>query len=160
MNYLCTGSGGFIGSHLVDRLLRDGHRVTVIDNFSTGRHKNLTPHPNLTIVATSILEPIDEYFEGIDAVFHLAALTKIQESIAQPEEYDRINVGGTVKIFTHAKNHHVKRVVFVSSSSAYGDNVVPTPEDVQLNPMCPYALQKQIGEQYARLFGILLRLIV
>jgi len=158
MKYLITGSGGFIGSHLTDRLLAGGHEVIAIDNFSTGRHENLTPHPNLTVIQTSILEPIGEYFKGVDVVFHLAALTKIQESIAMPEEYDRTNVGGTVKIFTHAKDCGVKRVVFVSSSSTYGDNVVPTPEDVTLNPMCPYALQKQIGEQYARLFKILYEL--
>jgi len=155
MKVLITGAGGFIGSHLTDRLLRDGHNVVAIDNFSTGRHKNLTPHPNLTVVQTSILDPIEELFHGIDVVFHLAALTKIQESIAKVEEYNKTNVDGTVKIFTHAKDNKVKRVVFVSSSSVYGDNVVPTPEDVILNPMCPYALQKQIGEQYAKLFETL-----
>jgi len=137
MKYLCTGGSGFLGSHLVERLSREGE-VVIIDN----------------VCGASIMdEGIGELFDGVDVVFHLAALTRPQWSIKHPEESNRINVEGTIKVFLHAMDHAVKRVVFVSSSSLYGENVCPTPESAEPNPMSPYALQKWVGEQYAKLFG-------
>ena len=138
MNILLTGGSGFLGSHLADRLLEEGNRVVIIDRAH-----------GLSIMD----EGVGKYFKGIDTVFHLAALTRPQWSIEHPEESNRINVGGTVKVFMHAKEHGVKRTVFVSSSSLYGENVCPTPESAIPNPMSPYALQKLVGEQYADLFG-------
>jgi len=176
MNYLVTGGAGFIGSHLVDRLLKEdcnvtlvesdsantakvrddgkGNKIIVIDDFSEGKWANLPVDPRLTVYKASIMDDIGHLFEGIDVVFHLAGLTRPQWSILYPEESNLINVDGTIKVFMHAKDHKVKRVVFVSSSSAYGEQPsYPSKEDDVPNPMCPYALQKYVGEQYASLFG-------
>ena len=162
MKYLCTGGAGFIGSHLVDRLLNDknmlnvidGHskKVIVVDDFSEGKYTNLPKDPRLTVIDADIRGDIGRYFKGIDIVFHLAALTRPQWSILYPYETDQVNVGGTIKVLEHARDYKVKRVVFMSSSSMYGENIYPTPEYVEPNPMCPYALTKSIGEQYCRLF--------
>lgn len=163
MNYLVTGGAGFIGSHLVDQLLKednkvtvvDGHnnKVTVIDNFSHGKYTNLpSNNSNLRVFDVDILGDIGNLFEGIDVVFHLAALTRPQWSILHVSETDQVNVHGTVKVLEHCRDNKVKRVVFMSSSNLYGENVYPTPEDAIPNPMNPYALQKFIGEQYCRLF--------
>ena len=157
MNYLVTGGAGFLGSHLVDKLLEEDKEnlvtIIVVDDFSMGKRGNLPFDPRLTVHKASILDPdIGKYFENIDVVFHLAALTRPQWSIEYPEETNKVNVEGTVRVFLHARDNGVKRTVFASSSSLYGDNVCPTPEDVIPNPMSPYALQKLIGEQYAQLF--------
>ena len=162
MNYLISGGAGFIGSHLVERLLRednkitvvDGHsnKIIVIDDFSEGKYANLPKDPRLTVYDANILGDIGHLFEGIDIVFHLAALTRPQWSMLYPFDTDRVNTGGTIKVLEHSRDHKVKRVVFMSSSSLYGENVYPTPEDAVPNPMCPYALTKLIGEQYCQIF--------
>lgn len=165
MKYLVTGGSGFIGSHLVDRLLADEHQVTVVDghstqvtvvdNFSHGKYKNLAKSidsPNLRVIDSSILGDIGSLFEGIDVVFHLAALTRPQWSIEHVVETDEVNVLGTVKVLEHCRDHKVKRIVFVSTSNLYGDNVYPTPESATTHPMNAYALSKLIGEQYCKLF--------
>jgi nucleoside-diphosphate-sugar epimerase len=163
MKYLVTGGAGFIGSHLVERLLQenndvsvlDGHgnEVTVIDDFSEGKWANLPKSPNLHVYEASILGKIGHLFEDIDIVFHLAALTRPQWSILNPEDTNRVNVDGTLKILRYCEHYKIKRVVFVSSSSIYGQqDVFPTNEKAVLNPMSPYALTKSIGEQYAKLF--------
>ncbi len=160
---LVTGGAGFIGSHLVDRLLSEdnkvtviggqNNRITVVDDFSEGKYSNLRKDPRLTVYDTSILGDIGHLFKGVDYVFHLAALTRPQWSIEYPEETNRVNVDGTLKILEHCRNNRVKRLVFMSSSSAYGEQeTYPTAEDAPMNPMCPYALTKQIGEQYCKLF--------
>lgn len=164
-NILITGGSGFIGSHLVDRLLADdnnvtvvdGHntRITVIDNFSQGKYKNLPKDdPRLRVFDADILsEDLGQLFIGIDVVFHLAALTRPQWSILHPFETNRINVDGTVRILEHARDHNVKRFVFMSSSNLYGEvDQYPTPEFITPNPMNTYALSKQVGEQYCKLF--------
>jgi len=164
MNVLVTGGAGFIGSHLVDRLLNDNNKVTVIsghsdkiiviDDFSHGKYVNLHNDPRLTVIDTNILGNIGHLFKGIDVVFHLAALTRPQWSIKYPFETTEINVGGTVKILEHCRDNNVKRIVFMSSSNLYGDQeIYPTPEDVTPNPMNTYALSKWVGEEYCKLFN-------
>ncbi len=163
MNYLITGGAGFIGSHLVDRLLEEDNKVTVIDgpstkitvvdNFYEGKYANLPKDPRLTVYEADILGKIGHLFEGVDIVFHMAALTRPQWSILYPAETDTVNVHGTLKILEHCRDHKIKRVVFMSSSSAYGEQkTYPTNEGAPLFPMCPYALTKQIGEEYCELF--------
>jgi UDP-glucose 4-epimerase len=153
MRYLVTGGAGFIGSHLVERLLKEeGSEVIVIDDLSSGNIKNIPDTYRLSFHCYSILDDIQGYFRGVDTVFHLAALTRPQDSIKNAEKYNKVNVEGTLKVFLHAKKFKVRRIVFVSSSSAYGEQkTYPTPETAPLNPMCPYALQKMFGEQYAKL---------
>ena len=151
MNYLVTGGSGFIGSHLVDRLLYDGHRVTIIDRSI--KYKNLSRHENLKIYHENILSNIAYLFKDIDIVVHLAALTRPQWSIQYPYETNEINVNGTLKLLEYSRDNKIKRFVFVSTSSVYGEqNKYPTSEDMESNPMNPYAMSKLIGEQYCKLF--------
>lgn len=154
MKILVTGGAGFIGSHLVDRLLKECHEVTVIDNLNTGKKSNLPESKNLKFYHASILKTaIGLAFENIDVVFHLAALTRPQWSIKHPLEADHVNVQGTLKIFKHCLDNKVKRVVFTSSSSLYGmPENFPTSEDETPKPRSPYGLQKYIGELYAQMF--------
>lgn len=155
-NILVTGGLGFIGSHLVERLLKDGNKVTVVDNINTGKRSNLKQHcnnPNLKIYIADILDDIWYMYRNVDTVFHLAALTRPQWSILHPLEADSVNVQGTLKTLNHSKNAKVKRFVFASSSSLYGTpESLPTPELETPRPVSPYALQKYIGEQYCMLF--------
>ena len=152
---LVTGGAGFIGSHLVDMLLGKGHRVTVLDNFSTGRPQNLSHlkgNANLMVkqVDASDLGSIKEYFRGIDWVFHLAALADIVPSITNPSEYHRSNVDGTFSVLEASKMAGVKRFVYAASSSCYGlPDMFPTPETAAIKPEYPYALTKYLGECYA-----------
>lgn len=155
MNYLVTGGAGFIGSHLVDKLLEQGGKVTVIDDFSEGKLENLPyGNPDLKIINMSICEPIDFWTKGMDVVFHLAALTRPIESLEKPEKYNAVNVNGTLGLLVACKNNSVKRVVFASSASIYGEQeFFPTSESAFPNPMQPYATQKLIGEWYCKLFN-------
>lgn len=148
-----TGGAGFIGSHLVERLLRDGCEVVVIDNYSTGRPQNLTGlagAKSLTIVERDIAspEPLTPYFEGVDWVFHIAALADIVPSIQRPLDYMRSNVMGTLNVLEAARAAGAKRFVYTASSSCYGiPDVVPTPETAEIRPQYPYALSKYLGEE-------------
>lgn len=150
---IVTGGAGFIGSHMVDRLLNDGNFVTVIDNFSTGRPQNLAHHKgnkNLNLVEADISEfkTIEPYFKGIDWVFHLAALADIVPSIVNPLGYYRSNVLGTVNVAEAARLAKVKKLVYAASSSCYGiAEIIPTPETAPVSPQYPYALTKYLGEQ-------------
>ncbi len=153
-NALVTGGAGFIGSHLVERLLADGHRVTVIDNFSTGRIENLShlKNNNLKIIEADINDDAktSPHYQGVDWVFHIAALADIVPSIVNPVAYHRSNVDGTVCVLENAKKANVKRFLYTASSSCYGipDNY-PTPETAEIRPQYPYALTKYIGEACA-----------
>lgn len=150
---LVTGGAGFIGSHLVDRLLADGHDVVVLDNFSTGRPQNLghvAHDPKLRVVQLDIATAaLDEHFVGIDWVFHLAALADIVPSIQQPMGYHQSNVDGTIRVLEAARLANVKRFIYAASSSCYGiPDQYPTAESAEPRPMYPYALTKWVGEQY------------
>lgn len=150
---IVTGGAGFIGSHLVDRLLKDGHTVVVIDNFSSGRKDNLAQHKRnkkLRIVKADIsdFEKIQKYFSGADWVFHLAALADIVPSIKHPLKYYKANVDGTVSVLEASRLNNVKRFVFAASSSCYGiPDRYPTSETAPIKPQYPYALTKYLAEQ-------------
>ncbi len=151
---LVTGGAGFIGSHLTERLLADGHGVVVIDNYSTGRPENLdhlSGHDALTVVEADIqdFERILPLFDGVDSVFHMAALADIVPSIEQPISYHNANVNGTISVLEAARQHGVGRIVYAASSSCYGiPDSYPTPEDAEMRPQYPYAFTKMVGEQY------------
>ena len=150
---LVTGGAGFIGSHIVDLLLSKGRRVRVVDNYSTGRPQNLDHVENrdkLELVEADLndREKLAAAFDGVERVFHLAALADIVPSIQNPESYFRANVDGTFMVLQAARDAEVKRLVYAASSSCYGvAEQFPTPESAQTNPEYPYALTKYLGEQ-------------
>lgn len=166
MRCLVTGGAGFIGSHLVDRLLEDGHNVMVIDNFSTGRPENLAHqknNKNLCLIKEdiSVLDSIKQYFKGIEIVFHLAALADIIPSIVNPMEYYNSNVTGTTSIAEASRLAGIKRIVYAASSSCYGfPDLYPTPETARINPPYPYALTKYLGEEIVLHWGRVYKLPV
>lgn len=153
MRALVTGGAGFIGSHLVDRLLRDGHDVAVIDDLSTGRLSNFDSvrgHPRLVVHEADVAAhaKIRPLFQGVDRVFHLAALADIVPSVSNPQAYYHVNVTGTFSVLEAARLAGVRRFVYAASSSCYGiPDVCPTPETADMRPQYPYALTKYLGEQ-------------
>lgn len=150
-----TGGGGFIGSHLVDRLVTDGRRIRVLDNFSIGRQENLAHHRNggaVEIVTCDVADKaaIMASCAGAERIFHLAARADVVPSIQEPEAYFRANVDGTFSVLEAARAHRVQRVIYASSSACYGiPEVYPTPETARPDPRYPYALTKYLGEQLA-----------
>ena len=155
---LVTGGAGFIGSHLTEALLKKGHSVRVLDDFSTGKRENLLydeNYPSLEMVEGDIrdLAVCQKAMKGIEHVFHQAALPSVQRSVEDPLGSNAVNAGGTLNILFSAREERVKRVIYASSSSIYGDTpTLPKHEEMPSNPLSPYALQKYIGEQYCRLF--------
>jgi UDP-glucose 4-epimerase len=159
-----TGGGGFIGSHLVDRLVAEGRRVRVLDNFAVGRKANLHQHqhePRLEVVEADVADTaaVASACDGADRVFHLAARADVVPSIQFPEVYFQANVAGTFAVLEAARRHCVRRLVYVASSSCYGiPTVYPTPETSPIDPHYPYALTKYLGEQlvlhWARLYRL------
>mgnify|MGYP003110787084 FL=1 len=154
---IVTGGAGFIGSHIVDELIRMGVQTTIIDDFSTGKVENVNPaaycwKQDLTTVR---IDDLTQFMKGVDVVFHLAAMARVQPSIEQPIPYHDANVTATHNLLVAAADAGVKRFVFSSSSSVYGNAKVPTSETHELNPMSPYALHKLIGEQYCKLYSFL-----
>ncbi|HEX8136012.1 MAG TPA: SDR family oxidoreductase [Pyrinomonadaceae bacterium] len=151
---LVTGGAGFIGSHLVERLLKDGHRVTVLDNFSTGspdKLAHLHGQTGLEVCGADVADydQIKARFEGVDWVFHLAALADIVPSIQRPLDYHRANVDGTIAVLEAARAAGARRFLYTASSSCYGiPDQYPTPESAAIRPEYPYALTKYLGEQY------------
>lgn len=166
MNAIVTGGAGFIGSHLTELLLQRGHQVVVLDNLSTGRLENLahlkgSAGLSFHQVNAADFKAIRPYFEGVDWVFHLAALADIVPSIQQPLEYHRANVDGTVAVVEAARLAGVKRFVYAASSSCYGiPDAFPTPEAAALRPQYPYALSKALGEQIVLHWGQVYKLPV
>jgi len=153
---LVTGGAGFIGSNLVDELIKQGHEVLVLDNLSTGKKENLNPKAKFVQADITNLEQIKPHFVGIDYVFHLAALPRVQWSIENPIETHNVNINGTLNVLLAARDAKVKRLVYSASSSAYGDTqVLPLKEDLLPMPMSPYGLHKYVGEHYTRLFSLL-----
>ena len=159
MRVLVTGGAGFIGSNLVDKLISDGHEVIVFDDLSTGREENINSKAKLFRFDISKEEFFDipimeDIMTGVDVVFHMACLARVQPSIENPLLYHDKNVNGLVHILESCRESGVKRLVFSSSSSVYGDaEEVPTSENCKLNPMSPYAIHKLIGEQYCKLYS-------
>src|SRR6202045_1358703 len=150
---LVTGGAGFIGSHLVDALVAAGLRVRVIDNFATGTRDFVNRAAELIEGDICDASSIGDAFDGVDTVFHVAALPRIPLSIAKPVETHMTNVVGTLNVLIAARDRKVRRVVFSGSSSVYGEQAkMPLVETMTPNPLNPYALQKHVGDQYARMF--------
>jgi nucleoside-diphosphate-sugar epimerase len=153
MRALVTGGAGFIGSHLVDALVDLEADVVVLDDLSSGRVENVNPAAHF--LRADILDKVavDQAMEGCDLAFHQAARRAVLQSIEQPLETDRVNVGGTLTVLMAARDAGVRRVVFGASSSVYGGTAtLPTPESAPPNPQSPYAVTKHAGEQYCRVF--------
>jgi len=150
-----TGGAGFIGSHVVDELVSAGEAVRVVDNFSTGMRKNLTQHDAVEVIEADLARPgvAISVVDDVDYVIHIAAIPSVPQSVKDPLTSHRANVEGTLLLLTAARDAGVKRVVFASSSSVYGDSpTLPKDEEMPTNPLSPYALQKLVGEHYMRLF--------
>ena len=153
MKVIVTGGAGFIGSHLVDALIERGFDVIVIDNLSTGKKENLNPKAEFCELDIRNLEDIKPVFNGVDYVFHLAARPRVPYSVEFPHEAHANNAVGTLHVLIAARDAGVKKVIFSSSSSVYGDqDKLPLHEKMIPTPKSPYAFQKFIGEQYCRLF--------
>ena len=151
MKSLVTGGAGFIGSHLVDALLKLGHQVTVLDNFRTGRPENVehVKH-DIDLVECDIgkCSGWENSFRDVDWVFHLASLADIVPSIQNPNDYFRSNVDGTFNVLQATRESECGRFIYVASSSSYGlPNIFPTPETADIDPQYPYALTKYLGEE-------------
>lgn len=158
-NYLVTGGAGFIGSHLTERLIQDGHVVTVLDDFSTGRIRNIAhlEGRQLRVIEGDIRRPADlaKAMKGQRYVLHHAALPSVARSVADPVSTNEVNVLGTLNVLVAAREAKVKRVVYASSSSAYGDTpTLPKVESMAPQPMSPYAVSKLAGEHYCRTFTV------
>ena len=162
MKYIVTGGAGFIGSNLVDRLLKDGHNVVIIDNLENDESRQRIEskvfsnweNNNLNFVNEDIATMTDfSMLNGADGMFHLAALPRVQPSIDNPVKFHSVNVNGTLNMLVACNEVGIKRFVFSSSSAVYGNvKTLPTNENADLNPVSPYGLHKLIGEQYCQLF--------
>jgi nucleoside-diphosphate-sugar epimerase len=161
--YTVTGGAGFIGSHLAEELLRRGHAVRVVDNFSTGKRENVeaaayaagVPLTRIDIVEGDLaeIEIARRAADGADYVLHQAAIPSVPRSVKDPITSNRANIDGTLNMLVAARDARVKRLVFAGSSSEYGDTpTLPKHEEMPINPLSPYALQKAVGEEYLKLF--------
>ena len=154
MKVLITGGAGFIGSNLAEELAKK-HEVVIIDDLSTGRVENVEDL-DLELVRGSITDPdlLRESFRGVDYVFHQAALPSVQRSIDDPVRANEVNICGTLNVLVAARDADVKKVIYASSSSVYGDTPeLPKREDMKPDPKSPYAVAKLAGEYYCRVFN-------
>lgn len=163
MKFLVTGGAGFIGSNIVEQLLKDGQDVVVLDNFSSGKEENLAFVKNYTQIAARYAlikgdicdkSTCNRACKGIDVVLHQAALRSVPKSMSKPHEFNAVNIDGTLNMLEAARDNKVKRFVFASSSSVYGDtDKFPEKEDAYPLLISPYALSKLAGEYYCRIFS-------
>jgi len=154
MRCLVTGGAGFIGSHVVEHLVEQGNGVRIVDSMVTGRPENI--HPKAEVVEADIRDgsAMDKACAGMDYVFHLAALPRIQPSFEDPQGYEEVNVVGAIRVFNAARKAGVKKLVYSSSSAVYGTpEVIPTSETARVSCLSPYALQKYAAEQYLMMLG-------
>jgi UDP-glucose 4-epimerase len=157
MKHAVIGGAGFIGHHIVNKLIERGDEVIVIDNLSTGYLANVHEKARFhqfDIIDEVAVKVISDLLYGVDTVYLTAALARVQPSIEQPILFNETNVTGMLRVLEACRTAQVRRVVFSSSSSVYGETIVyPTPEHTPVNPLSPYALQKFIGEHYCRLYS-------
>jgi UDP-glucose 4-epimerase len=157
VNVLVTGGAGFIGSYLVRSLAADGHAVRVLDDFSTGRTENLDGVAGeVQVVEGDVRDPLQvrAAVTGVKVVHHLAALPSVARSVADPRASHEVNVDGTLNVLLAAADAGVRRLVYASSSSVYGDTpVLPKHEQMPVSPRSPYAAAKLAGEAYCRAFA-------
>jgi len=157
MKYIVTGGAGFIGSNLVDFLVKEDHDVEVIDNFCSGKRENCNSnviYHKLDIADLSSIKSFIKIMSNADGVFHAAALPRVQESIEEPVIYENNNTIGTLNMLKCASDANVKKFVYSASSAVYGNKVnMPCKETDRINPMSPYALQKYYGELQSELFS-------
>jgi len=162
MQFLVTGGAGFIGSHIVERLVKEGGKVIVIDNLSTGKTENVEKViDKIRFIEGDIrdYELLLSITEGVDYIFHEAAMTSVVKSIEDPKTCNEINITGTLNILNASLKNNVKKVIFASSSAVYGDSpILPKREDMTLEPTSPYAISKYTGELYLKFFWEVKRL--
>ncbi len=156
MRILVTGGAGFIGSHLAEKLVGLGHEVIVLDDLSTGREENIVHlRDSITFIKGSITDRalLSRVMEGVQVVFHQAALGSVPRSVEDPVTTHEVNITGTFNVLLAARDAGVKRVVYAASSSAYGDTpTLPKVETMLPNPLSPYAVSKLVGEYYCQVF--------
>src|SRR5438094_7765086 len=154
--YVVTGGGGFIGSHIVEELLRRNEIVRVIDNFSTGKRDNVEPFKNRAeIIDADIAEAknLARFLKGADYVIHQAAIPSVPKSVLDPVKSHHANVNGTLNLLNASREAGLKRIVYASSSSLYGDSpTLPKHEGMMPNPLSPYGAQKLFAEIYCQVF--------
>lgn len=151
---LVTGGAGFIGSHLVDALIEKGDLVLVIDNLSTGKKEYINPKAKFFEVDLGDFKRIRPVFEGVDFVFHLAAVPRLVPSIQDPISAHQNNLTSTLNVLVASKEAKVKKLIYASSTSVYGNQKnLPLREETRPNPLNPYALQKYAGELYCKIFA-------
>ena len=163
MNYLVTGGAGFIGSHIVEKLIKEGHYVRVLDNMSTGKYENLdfiTDKDKFDFIFGDICNPeaCNRACKDIDYILFQSALKSVPESIKNPKEYNNVNVVGLINMLEASVQNKVKRFIFASSSSVYGNSWCIKSECEALSPISPYALTKLTGEYYCKIFSELYNL--
>ncbi|HTI42240.1 MAG TPA: SDR family oxidoreductase [Vicinamibacterales bacterium] len=154
-NYLVTGGAGFIGSHLVEELVRRGERVRVVDSLITGKRQNLSHVPAVDFMEGDLADPeiAQRAVKGMDYVLHQAAIPSVPRSVEDPITSNRANIDASLNVLVAARDAGVKRVVYAGSSSAYGNTpTLPKVETMPTAPLSPYALQKLVAEQYCRMF--------
>ncbi len=153
-----TGGAGFIGSHLVEGLANRGYQVIILDDFSTGKKENIDPlleNRYVELIEGSVTEPalLQRLLQGVDTVFHLAAVPSVPRSIRNPQVSHEVNVTGTLNVLLAARDNRIGKVIYASSSSVYGDTpTLPQKETMPPNPQSPYAVTKLTGEYYCQVF--------
>jgi len=159
MKYIITGGAGFIGSHIVEELAKQQHEVVILDNFFSGRMENIKQFlkkKNVAFVKGSItdLSVLKKIFEGADGIFHEGAIASVPRSIANPLATNEANVTGTLNVLIASRDCDVRKVLFASSSSVYGNTpTLPKREDMTPDPLSPYAVSKLTGEHYLKVFS-------
>ncbi|MDD5492206.1 MAG: SDR family oxidoreductase [bacterium] len=155
--FLVTGGAGFIGSNIIEVLLKKKHKVRILDNFSTGKMSNLDGfRSKIEVIKGDIrdVKTVNRAVKGVDYVLHQAALPSVARSVADPATSNKVNIEGTLNVLLAARDHKVKRLVYAASSSVYGDTpTLPKVETMASNPLSPYATTKLAGELYCRNFS-------
>ena len=161
MLFLVTGGAGFIGSHISDRLLADGHRVRILDNFSTGKQENIPDAADVEVIEGDVgnYDTVRTAMEQVDIVYHEAAIASVAETVGNPLASERVNYRGTLNILEAARHVGVKRVMLACSAAVYGDlPELPKQESMAVKPLSPYAVDKLASEQacqmYTHLYGL------